>query len=201
MCACTCPCSNFWPCSCLGCFGSIVRVRVHVNFCRLVRAVYMLSSVSVFKSSAMLCHRPGFCLWQYNMWPCLCTYYSSFSWTLHSYFVRPYLCPWPSTCPWPGVVSDSCVFHVASLSCRCRCLVSARGQVSVLGRTRSGVTTPGQLWAMPRLFFGLPRLPCPQIDKTFYVTLMPCCKVSVALVADCPAFALLLWLRHCVPVF
>ena len=29
----------------------------------------------------------------------------------------------------------------------------------------SGVTTPGQLWAMPRL-------PCPQIDKTFYVTLM-----------------------------
>ena len=27
-------------------------------------------------------------------------------------------------------------------------------------------------WAMPRLPFGLPRLPCPQIDKTFYVTLM-----------------------------
>ena len=25
---------------------------------------------------------------------------------------------------------------------------------------------------MPRLPFGLPRLPCPQIDKTFYVTLM-----------------------------
>ena len=40
------------------------------------------------------------------------------------------------------------------------------------GREYSGVTTPGQLWAMPRLPFGLPRLPCPQIDKTFYVTLM-----------------------------
>ena len=36
----------------------------------------------------------------------------------------------------------------------------------------SGVTTPGQLWAMPRLHFGLPRLPCSQIDETFYVTLM-----------------------------
>ena len=36
----------------------------------------------------------------------------------------------------------------------------------------SGVTTPGQLWAMPRLPFGRPRLPCPQIDKTFYVTPM-----------------------------
>jgi hypothetical protein len=33
----------------------------------------------------------------------------------------------------------------------------------------SGVTTPGQLWAMPRLPFGLPRLPCPKSDKTFYV--------------------------------
>ena len=36
----------------------------------------------------------------------------------------------------------------------------------------SGVTTPGQLWAMTRLPFGLPRLPCPQIDKTFYGILM-----------------------------
>ena len=34
------------------------------------------------------------------------------------------------------------------------------------------LTAPGQLWAMPRLSFGLPRFPCPQIDKTFYVTLM-----------------------------
>ena len=42
----------------------------------------------------------------------------------------------------------------------------------------SGVTTPGQLWAMPGLPFGLPRLPCPQIDETFYVTLM--------LLASCP---------------
>ena len=42
-------------------------------------------------------------------------------------------------------------------------------EISILG---SGVTTPGQLWAMPRLPFGLLRLPCPQIDKTFYVTLM-----------------------------
>ena len=29
----------------------------------------------------------------------------------------------------------------------------------------SGLTTPGQLWAMPRFPFGLPRLPCLQIDK------------------------------------
>ena len=33
----------------------------------------------------------------------------------------------------------------------------------------SNVTTPGQLWAMPKLPFGLPRLPCLQIDKTFYL--------------------------------
>ena len=56
--------------------------------------------------------------------------------------------------------------------------------------TTSGITTPGQLWAMPRLPFGLPRLPCPQIDKTFYVTLM--------LLASCPGCPLL-WLRHCLP--
>ena len=31
---------------------------------------------------------------------------------------------------------------------------------------------PGQLWAMPRLPFGLPRLPCPQIDKTVVTPLI-----------------------------
>ena len=28
--------------------------------------------------------------------------------------------------------------------------------------------TPGHWWSMTRLFFGLTRLPCSQIDKTFY---------------------------------
>ena len=58
----------------------------------------------------------------------------------------------------------------------------------------SGVATPRQLWAMPRLPFGLPRLPWHQIDKTFYGTLM--------LLVSCPCrlpfcYA---WLRHCVSV-
>ena len=43
------------------------------------------------------------------------------------------------------------------------------GMIVVVQVWLSGVTTPGQLWAMPRLPFGLPRLLCPQIDKTFYV--------------------------------
>jgi hypothetical protein len=45
-------------------------------------------------------------------------------------------------------------------------------------KRKSRNTMPRQLWAMPGLPFELPRLPCPQIDKTFYVTLM--------LLASCP---------------
>ena len=45
----------------------------------------------------------------------------------------------------------------------------------------SGVTTHGQLWAMPRFPFGLPRLPRPQIDQTFYVS-----HVTLMLLVSCP---------------